>query len=111
MPQFLTIYSPASPSSGPPSPEHMAEMGRFIERMKARDALAAMGATAPGAFTVRLAKGSYAVNDLPKTGEHGFAILNARDRADAERMVKEFLAVAGDGESVVHPLMGQPPQS
>jgi len=111
MPQYLTIYSPAVASSEPPSPEHMAEMGKLIERMNARNALGAMGATIPGSFKIRYAKGQYSVADLPKTGEQGFAILNARDKADAEQMVKAFLAVAGDGESVVHPLMGQPPQS
>jgi len=111
MPQYLTIYTPAIPSSGPPGPEHMAAMGKLIERMHARGALAAMGATVPGSFKVRLAKGDYTVTDLPKTGEQGFAILNAADKADAEQMVKDFLGVAGDGVSVVHPLMGQPPQS
>jgi hypothetical protein len=111
MPQYLTIYSPAIPSNGPPSPEHMAEMGKLIERMNARNALVTMGATIPGSFKVRLARGDYSVADLPRTGEQGFAILNAVDRTDAEQMVREFLAVAGDGESIVHPLMGPPPKS
>jgi hypothetical protein len=110
MPQFLTIYSPDVPSSGPPSPEHMAEMGKLIEKMNARNALVTMGATTPGSFKIRFAKGDYTVTDLPRTGEQGFAILNAKDRADAEQMVRDFLSVAGEGESVVHPLMEMPPK-
>ncbi len=106
MPQYLTIYTPKIPSSGPPSDAHMAEMGKLIEKMNARGALAAMGATIPGSFKVTLANGAYTVADLPKTGEQGFAILNAADRDDALQMTRDFLAVAGDGESVVHPLMG-----
>ena len=111
MPHYLTIYTPAVPSSGPPSPEHMAQMGKLIERMRSRDALVTMGAMTPGSFKVRLVRGDYTVNDMPKTPEQGFAILNAKDKADATQMAKEFLAVAGDGESMVHPLMAQPPQS
>lgn len=111
MPQYLTIYSPAVPSSGPPSPEHMEAMGKLIGKMNARNALVTMGATVPGSFKVHLAKGEYTIADLPKTGEQGFAILNAQNHADAGEMVREFLTVAGDGESVCHPLMGPPPQS
>jgi hypothetical protein len=109
MPQYLTIYTPKIPSSGPPSAEHMAEMGKLIEKMNARNALVTMGATVPGSFQVRRAGSDYTVADLPRTGEQGFAILNAKDRDDAVQMVKDFLAVAGDGDSAVHPLMGPPP--
>jgi hypothetical protein len=111
MPQYLTIYTPAVPSDSPPSTEHMAAMGKLIEKMNARNALVTMGATVPGSFAVRLAKGSYSARDLPRSGETGFAILNAKDKDDAMQMAKDFLAVAGDGESVLHPLMSQPPQS
>ncbi|HEY0106235.1 MAG TPA: hypothetical protein VGB91_09140 [Rhizomicrobium sp.] len=110
MPQYLTIYTPAAPANGPPSPEHMAAMGELIGKMNARGALVAMGATVPGSFKVSLADGTCTTGELPKTGESGFAILAAKDREDALQMVREFLAVAGDGESVVHPLMGPPPQ-
>jgi hypothetical protein len=111
MPQYLTIYTPKIPSNGPPSDAHMAEMGKLIEKMNARNALVTMGATVPGSFKVRLSDGAYVVADLVKTGEQGFAILNAKDRDDAIQMTKDFLAVAGDGESAVHPLMGPPPQA
>src|SRR5215831_3862789 len=108
MPQYLTLYTPDVPSNGPPGPEHMAAMGKLIERMYARNALVAMGATVPGSLAVRLVKGAFSVRDVPRSGEQGFAILNAMDRDDAVQMTREFLAVAGDGESVLHPLMGQP---
>jgi hypothetical protein len=111
MPHYLTLYTPDVPSSGPPSPEHMAAMGKLIEKMNARNALVTMGATVPGSFAVRLVKGAYSMRDVPRSGEQGFAILNARDKDDALQMAREFLAVAGDGESVLHPLMSQPPQS
>jgi hypothetical protein len=109
MPRYLTLYTTDVPSSGPPSSEHMEAMGKLIERMQARGALVAFGATTPGSFSVRLAKGACTIADLPRGGDQGFAILNATDRADAEQLTRDFLAVAGDGVSVVHPLMGPPP--
>jgi hypothetical protein len=111
MPQYLTLYTPAVPSDGPPSAAHMTAMGKLIEKMNARNALVTMGATIPGSTSVRLTKGAYAVADLPRTGEQGFAILNAKDKDDMIAMVREFLAVAGDGECACHPLMAPPPQS
>ena len=108
MAQYLTIYSPAIPANGPPSAEHMAEMGKLIERMSAKNALITMGATTPGSCEVRLTKGNYSITDLPKAGEQGFAILQAGSRRDAIELIKEFLAVAGDGTSTCHPLMGPP---
>src|SRR6201992_1367495 len=106
MPQFLTLYTPDVPSNGPPSPEHMEAMGKLIGSMQAKNQLVAFGATTPGSFNVRLAKGAYTVADLPRGGDQGLAILNAADRAEAEQLTRDFLAVAGDGVSVVHQLMG-----
>jgi hypothetical protein len=111
MPQFLSIYTPDIPSSGPPSPEHMAEMGKLIDRMNKTNALVAMGATVPGSCIVRLAKGQFSVTDLPKTGEQGFAIMQTNSKEEAIAMTKEFLTVAGDGQCHFHSLAGQPPQA
>ena len=111
MAQFLTIYTPAIPSSGPPSAEHMAKMGELIERMSKKNALVTMGATTPGSCEVRLTRGNYSVIELPQTGEQGFAILQAGSRQEAIELIKEFLAVAGDVTSTCHPLMGPPPQA
>jgi hypothetical protein len=97
MPQYLTLYTPLIPSSGPPSPGHMEAMGKLIAKMQAANSLVAMGATVPGSCTVRLVKGAYTVADLPRAGEQGFAILQASGKDDMIRMTKEFLAVAGDG--------------
>jgi len=110
MHQYLNIYTPVVPASGPPSPEHMADMGKLIDRMRKVNALVTMGALVPGSCTVRLVKGQYAVTDLPKTGEQGFAIVQANTREEAIQLTKDFLAVAGDGECACHPLMATPPQ-
>ena len=80
---FLSLYTPSVPSAGPPSSEHMARMGQLTH----------------GPFT-----------DSVLMGASGFALLRADSREQAERFVKEFMEVAGDGEcQILHVLEGPPP--
>lgn len=112
MPRYLSLYTPRVPPSGPPSAEHMAEMGRLIEKFAARNALVMAGGVLRGALKVRRTNGDLAVTEVPRTPEHGFAILDAKDQDDLVQMIEEFLNVAGDGECEIHPLMsGPPPQA
>jgi hypothetical protein len=115
--QYLTIYTPAGPMSGPPSAEHMAAMGKLIEEGFKKGWLVATGGTTKsevGGSRVRLANGEFTVerwpfgNDkLQKCG--GFAVLNAASDEEMLKMVKEFLKIAGDGESEVIRLLDMPP--
>jgi|GEM_PF-6552083 len=41
---FLSLCIPAVPPSGPPDPEHMAQMGRLVEEMSKTGVLVTTGA-------------------------------------------------------------------
>lgn len=105
--QYLSIHTPAPGSSGPPTQEHMAAMGKLIEDMTKEGKLLATGALGrrdTGAFSVELKNGAYAVNEKPQAAwmlGGGFAILKADSRADAIEQTKRFLAVVGGGASEV----------
>jgi hypothetical protein len=101
--RFLSIYKTRE-TGVPPTPEYMERMQRLVEEgMKAGWLLATEGClpTALGA-RVRSSGGELLVTDGPfaETKEviAGFALLEAASKADAIRLTKEFLRIAGDGE-------------
>jgi hypothetical protein len=101
--RFLSIFKTAE-TGVPPTREHMEKMQRLVEEgMKAGWLLATEGClpTALGA-RVRSSRGNVMVTDGPfaETKEviAGFALLEASSKAEAIRMAREFLEVAGDGE-------------
>jgi hypothetical protein len=111
--RFLTIYK-AVEKNRPPSAEEMAAMGKLIEdSMKAGVLLATEGClpSARGA-RVRLSNGKVTVVDGPFTESKevigGFAILRANSKAEVIQHVKDFLKVAGDGETEIRELYEEP---
>jgi hypothetical protein len=101
--RFLSIYK-AVETNAPPPPELVAEMGKLVEEsLKKGEVLSTEGClpSAKGA-RVRLSNGKVTVTDGPFTEAKevvgGFAVLNAKSKADAIEMAKRFLKVAGDGE-------------
>ena len=101
--RFLSIYKTVE-RNAPPSQEEMTRMGKLVEDgMKAGTLLAVEGCmpSATGA-RVRLSNKKINVTDGPFTESKevvgGLAILQASSREEAIELVKEFLAVAGDGE-------------
>ena len=105
--KFLSIYKTVERGSVPPSQEEIARMGKLIEEgMKAGYLLGVEGCmpSVTGA-RVRLSNGSVTVTDGPFTESKevigGFAILQANSKDEAIQMVRDFLAVAGDGECEV----------
>jgi hypothetical protein len=101
--RFLSIYKTAERHT-PPSPEYVATMQKLVEEgMKAGWLIATEGClpTALGA-RVRSSGGKMTVLDGPfsesKEVIGGFAILEARSKAEAIQMARDFLKVAGDGE-------------
>ena len=113
--KFLSIYKPASNAGGPPSKEHMAEMGKLIEETMKSGLLVSTGGLLPlskGGAVVRRSGGEITVIDAP-TGENisGFAVLEAKSRDEAIEMLRRFLKIAGDGESELRPMLepGPPP--
>ena len=105
--KFLCIYKPGKPEGTPPAPEHMAEMGKLIgEGIKAGWLLSTEGClpSALGA-RVRQSDGKVTVTDGPFTEAKeiigGFALIRAASKAEAIELTKNFLKVAGDGESEI----------
>ena len=101
--KFLSIYKSVE-TGVPPTQDEMERMGKLIEEgMKAGYLLATEGClpSALGA-RVRSKEGKVTVVDGPFTEAKevvgGFAILEAESKAEAIQLVKDFLAVAGDGE-------------
>ena len=105
--RFLCIYKPSRAEGGPPTPEQMAVMGKFMEEsFKAGILLATEGCmpSAKGA-RVRLASGKFTVIDGPfaETKElvGGFALLKAASKDEAVKYTEDFLKIAGDGETEI----------
>jgi hypothetical protein len=107
--QFLAIYKPDKPSSGPPAPGQMAKMGKFVEQSMTAGTLLTTGSVGLAAKGARvcLADGKFSVLDgAGPTGQAmaGFAILKTQTKDEMIALVKEFLSLAGDGESEIHQL-------
>lgn len=106
--RFLCLYKPSANEGGPPpSQQHMAEMGKLIEEgMKSGWLLATEGCmpSAKGA-RVRLSGGKYTVTDGPFTESKelvaGFALIRANSKEEALALTKDFLKIAGDGETEI----------
>jgi hypothetical protein len=106
--RFLCLYKSAKPEGTPPTQNEMAEMGKLIEdSMKSGKLLATEGClpSALGA-RVRLSGGKFSVVDGPFTESKelvgGFALIQATTKAEAIDFIKDFLKVAGDGETEMH---------
>jgi hypothetical protein len=105
--RFLCLYKPAKPEGTPPTHKEMAEMGKLIEdSMKSGKLLATEGClpSALGA-RVRLSEGQFNVVDGPFTEAKevvgGFALIQSASKAEAIDLIKDFLKVAGDGETEI----------
>jgi hypothetical protein len=104
--RFMSIYK--APEKGrPPTQHEMERMGALIEAWTKSGVLVSSGGLLPSATgaRVRLSKGKTTVTDGPFTETKevvgGFAIMEAASKEAAIEAVKEFLAVAGDGECEV----------
>lgn len=111
--RFLCIYKPGKPEQ-PPTQEEMGRMGKLIEEaMKAGWLITTEGClpTSLGA-RVRLSDGKFTVTDGPfaETKEviGGFAIIRANTKQEAIELTKNFLEVAGGGESEIRQLYEAP---
>jgi hypothetical protein len=108
--RFLCVYKPAQEEGGRPNPEHVAEMGKLIDRMMKAGVLLATEGCQPSSkgARVRLAKGKVSVVDGPFTETKeligGFAILQVSSKEEAIELTRQFLAVAGEGETEIRQL-------
>lgn len=116
MKYFTFIRSSEAERDTPPPPALMEAMGQFIERCSKDGTLVDTGGLRPSkdGARVRLAKGKITVTDGPfsesKEVIGGWAILEAKSKADAVRMATEFMELhrkhwpGFEGESEVRPI-------
>lgn len=102
--QFLSLYTPAVPSSGPPSPEHMAQMGKLMDDMIKKGVLVTTGGILSRQTGMKVVRknGQVTSDDGPVAGSSlmpaaGYALLRANSREELVQHVKTFLDAAGDG--------------
>jgi hypothetical protein len=116
--RFMMIYKPADTkdmeAGVPPSPQLMAEMGKFIEEMAKAGVLLFTDGLLPSSrgARVRQSGAKVTVTDGPFTETKeliaGFAIVRAKSKAEAVELAKRFLRIAGDGESEIREMYDEP---
>jgi hypothetical protein len=109
--QFIVYDTNQNPEAGgPPSPELMAEMGKFIEEATRAGVVVTTGALPPKGTRLRLADGKFSVTDGPfieaKELTGGFAVIQVQSLEEAIEWCKRFRNIAGDGESEIVPIYG-----
>jgi hypothetical protein len=113
--RFLSIYKTPERST-PPSQEEMDRMGKLVEEGMKAGYLLGVDGCLPSAFgaRVRQSAGKITVTNGPfaerKEVVGGMAILKANSKVEAIELVKQFLAVAGDGECELRQLYDAPPR-
>ncbi len=96
----------------PPTPEMMAEMGKFMDEATKAGALLETGGMTPIAqgTTVRYSNGKYTVTDGPYAESKeligGWALIQAASKEEAINWAKRFLKIAGGGESRIRQVFG-----
>ena len=101
--RFLSIYKTVERNT-PPSPEEMEAMGKLIEEAMKAGWLVSTEGCLPSALGARVRRtdGKVTVTDGPfaeaKEVVGGFAILEAKSKAEAVELTKRFLSVVGQGE-------------
>ena len=109
--QFLVYDTNQNPEAGAtPSPELMAEMGKFIEEATKAGVVVATGALQPKGTRLQLAGGKFTVTDGPfievKELMGGFAVIQAKSLEEAIEWCKRFRIIVGDGESEIVRIFG-----
>jgi hypothetical protein len=100
--RFLSMIRVNERSGQRPSEKLMTDMGKLIEELTRSGNLVATAGLRPTAegFRVRLSGGKMRVTDGPFTEAKevigGYAILEAKSKAEAVELTKRFLAVHGD---------------
>jgi hypothetical protein len=112
--RFLCLYKPSKPEGTPPTEQEMVNMGKLIEEQMTAGTLLATEGCLPSAkgARIRLSGGKYSVTDGPFTESKelvaGFAIIRANSKQQAIEQVKNFLKVAGDGETEIREIFEGP---
>jgi hypothetical protein len=100
-------YTLGDPNTPPqqPTPEHMTEMGKFIEEATKAGVLLATGGVGPAEGITKIVNkgGEITVIDGPFTESKeligGWALMEARDKEEVLVWCRRFMALAGEGET------------
>ena len=109
--QFL-VYDPnyKPEAAAPPTPELMAEMGKFIGEAIQAGVLVATGALQPKGTRLQLSGGKFTVTDGPfielKELMGGWAVIQTKSLEEAIEWCKRFRTIIGDGESEIVRVLG-----
>ena len=109
--QFM-VYDPnwKPEAATPPTPELMAEMGKFMGEAIQAGALVATGALQSKGTRLRLSNGKFTVTDGPfielKELMGGWAVIRAKSLDEAIEWSKRFRKIVGDGESEIVQIFG-----
>ena len=108
--KFLCVYKPAKAEGTAPTQADLERMGKFVEESFKAGWLLSTEGCLPSALgsRVRLTNGKFNVVDGPFTESKeliaGMAVIQASSREEAVKHTKEFLKVAGDGETEIRQL-------
>jgi len=112
--RFLCVYKPSKPEGTTPTEQNICDMGKLIEEgFKSGKLLATEGClpSSKGA-RVRMAGGKFTVTDGPFTEAKeiigGFALIRVGSKQEAVEYTKEFLQIAGDGETEIREVCEYP---
>ena len=109
--QFL-VYDPNydPQTATPPTPELMAEMGKFVGEATQAGVLVTTGALQSKGTRLRLAGGKFTVTDGPfielKELLGGWAVIRVKSLDEAIEWSKRFRKIVGDGESEIVQVFG-----
>jgi len=109
--QFLVYDTNQNPEAeAAPSPELMAEMGKFIEEATKAGVVVTTGALQRQGTRLQLSGGKFTVTDGPfievKELMGGFAVIQVKSLEEAIEWCKRFRMIVGDGESEIVQLFG-----
>jgi hypothetical protein len=111
--RFLMIFKPDEEATKrneagvPPTEQEIGQMGKLIEEMTSAGVLLSAEGCQPSSTGARVRRtgGKVTVTDGPFTEAKeivgGFAIVQAKSKAEAIEWAKRFLDVAGNGESEI----------
>ena len=105
--RFISFYKPGAEAAAPPSSQHLAEMGKYIEASFKAGFLLTTDGLLPSAkgARARIDPGRFMVTDRPfakaKEVIGGYAILQVKSREEAIGHSKDFLNIVGQGECEV----------
>jgi hypothetical protein len=112
--RFMTLYKPGTENDMPTEKE-MAAVGQLIEEMAKAGTLIATDGLQPSSKGARVridSSGKFTVIDGPFTETKelvgGYAIIQAKSKAEAIELTKRFLKTMGRGESEIRQMQDVP---